>query len=125
MANNNFTYLSDFLVLNFDHLEFVLHLVLQFNEEAAGDLTYCSLSELLKGISLSLAINLLEFLLEDWSAHFKGFGESPLKAFLSILLSSLALRLADVRPGSLDVGDCATVYCIDIRPSQVVEHVST
>jgi len=102
----------------------VLHLVLEFNEEAAGDLAYCSLSELLKGVALGLAVNLLEFLLEDWSAHFKGFGKGPLEAFLGILLSSLALRLADVGPGSLDVGDCPTVDGIDIRASQVVEHVS-
>lgn len=117
--------LSNFLVLDFDHLEFVLHLVLELNEEAAGDLAYCSLRKLLKGAALSFTVNLLEFLLEDWCADFKGFGEGALETFLGFLLSSLALRLAYVRPGSLDVGDCTTVYCVDIRPGQVVEHVST
>ena len=103
----------------------MLHLVLEFNEEAAGNLAYCSLSELLKGVALGLAVNLLEFLLEDWSAHFKGFGEGPLEALLGVLLSSLALRLADVGPGSLDVGHCAAVDCVDIAAGQVVKHVST
>jgi hypothetical protein len=51
--------------------------------------------------------------------------ERAFESFIGLLLGPLALALADVGPGGLDVGHGAPVDGIDVAASKVVKHVST
>jgi hypothetical protein len=85
------TYLGNLLILELDHLELVLHLVLQFNKEPASDFSYSRLREFLQSVLFGFPVNLLEFFLKNWGTLLKCLCKSPLKLFLSLLLSPLTL----------------------------------
>jgi hypothetical protein len=51
--------------------------------------------------------------------------ERAFESLIGLLLGPLALALADVGPGGLDVGHGAPVDGIDVAARKVVEHVST
>ena len=108
-----------------DELELVLHLVLELDEEGFGDVADRGLRELFKRVALALLVDLSKFFLKDRGALFETFLERAFESFIGLLLGSLALALADVRPGSFDVGHCTAVDCVDIAAGQVVKHVST
>jgi len=102
----------------------VLHLVLKFHHEPSCDLADRSLGELLDGCPLSLPVYLLQLLLEHGRPDLERLGERPLERLLRRLLRPLALRLANVGPGGLDVRDRALVDGVHVGARQVVKHVT-
>ena len=55
---------------------------------------------------------------------FEGFLEGTFESFVGFLLCTLALALADVGPGRLDIGHGALINGIDIAASEIKEHVT-
>jgi hypothetical protein len=108
-----------------NELELVLHLVLEFDKEGFGDVADSGLRELFKGVTLALLVDFGKFFFKDGGTLFETFLQGAFKPFIGFLLGPLALALADVRPGTFDVGHCAAVDSINIAASQVEKHVST
>ena len=118
------TYLGNFFVFLFDKLELVLHLVLKLDKERLADVADSGFREFLNRGALGIAIELAKFLFENGGALLKVILEGFFELLIGVLLSSEALALANVRPGSLDVGDDASVDSLNVTASQVVQHVT-
>ena len=118
------TYLSDFLVFLLDKLELVLHLVLKFDKESFGNIANGCLGEFIEGIAFAFFVDLGQFFFKYGSPLFEGFLEGTFESFVGFLLGALALALADVGPGRLDIGHGALINGIDIAASEIKEHVT-
>jgi hypothetical protein len=118
------TYLGNFFVFLFDKFELVLHLVLKLDKERFTNIADSGFREFLNRSALGIAVELAKFLFENGGALLKVILEGFFELLIGVLLSSEALALANVRPGSLDVGDDASVDSLNVAASQVVQHVT-
>jgi len=101
-----------------------MHLLLELKVEGFSDLTDCCFVEGNHCLLLSLFENLLQFCFEHWALVRELVIEKLLEDLVRVLCSFLTLILADVAPRWLNRWYGASVDGVDIRFSQVIEHLS-